>query len=154
MLGEGHIATGDFYHRERLGGKDPPGLLAFQGCCLSLGLGRRNGYLGVQLHAYGGIYSRLFRLLPHVLELCGPRRRAVSPQALNSTGTWIPAQTGDYWALRLWNRRWEGFLVTGSLTAKALPRLTKPAALRSWLQESEEADGQLRGVSLENDQHC
>lgn len=26
------------------------------------------------LHAYGGIYSRLFGFLSHVLELCGPER--------------------------------------------------------------------------------
>lgn len=27
------------------------------------------------LHAYGGIYSRLFGFLSHVLELCGPERK-------------------------------------------------------------------------------
>lgn len=54
----------DLYQMGRLGRKDPPGLLAFDGCCLSLGLGK--GYLGVQSHAYGR--SGLFCLLPHVLE--------------------------------------------------------------------------------------
>lgn len=57
------------------------------------------------------------------------------------------------------NRSWGGFLVTGIVTANALPSPTKPVATEIWLQKSAEAEGtlpkpgHLRGVSLESDPH-
>lgn len=66
--------TTDATHRGESKGSPPNGPLMDASVPRAGKWDQKGTGVHTHLHAYGGIYSRLFGFLSHVLELCGPER--------------------------------------------------------------------------------